>query len=139
MGQSSTGSEKSRQMSVPGEGSATRAGDGTPRVFIPPADILDSQEAIIVVLDMPGVTENQVDIHLERNTLTVSAQPALADSEGRAWQIREFGRKAFHRSFTLTDGVDSERITAQMRDGVLRVELPKSAETKPRKIAVKTQ
>jgi HSP20 family protein len=110
------------------------------RVFMPRADIYETPDAIIVFSDMPGVDEKNVDITLEKNVLTISGHvepPPLPSGVRLIYEEYEIGD--YLRAFTLSDEVDRDRIEASMKQGVLKVTLPKSTSAKTRKISVKAE
>jgi len=114
---------------------AERASDR--RVYRPLTDIYESEHGYHVVMDVPGVDKDSVDIKLERNQLTISGRSSFSlPREGLSRSYQEYEEGDFERSFTLGTGIDRDQVTAQARDGVLRVELPKAKESKPRTIEV---
>jgi len=108
----------------------------TRRTFVPVVDILETDKNIILVADMPGVDENSVDITLEKNVLSINGGVEEKTHEGHSLAYSEYRIGDFSRSFTLTDEIDKENIQAAVKDGVLRLTLPKAKPT-TRKIAVK--
>lgn len=92
-----------------------------------------------VHLDLPGVTADSIDISLERNVLTVTAERNWARQEGDQFYVSERRQGTFSRQVHLGDGLDSERIDADYRDGVLTLRIPLAEQAQPRKIAVKTE
>jgi HSP20 family molecular chaperone IbpA len=108
-------------------------------VYTPDVDIIERKDDIIVMADMPGVDENSVDITLEKNVLTIYGKvDAEIPEQHRLW-LSEYGIGDYQRTFTLSDEVDRNRIQATVKNGVLRLILPKAEEVKTRKIAVKTE
>lgn len=105
------------------------------RCYLPPTDIYETGEAIVLVADMPGVGAGGVAVELERGTLTISGEPAPAPE--RDALRREYEPGGYHRAFTVSDAVDAAKIQASMKDGVLTVVLPKAAPAKARRIQVK--
>ena len=104
-------------------------------------DAHEDPTRIVLVADLPGVEEKDVDIQVENNVLVIRgerrfAQPP-ADEKGESYHRYERVQGAFARSFTLPPTVDSERVTAELRAGVLEVTLPKKPEAQPRAIKVK--
>jgi HSP20 family protein len=106
--------------------------------FVPRADIYEAGEAITVVVDMPGVDETSVDIMLEDNVLTINGYVELLQPEGYSLAYAEYRVGDFERAFTLSDQIDRDGIEAVVKDGVLRLHLPKITEARIRKIAIKT-
>ena len=101
----------------------------------PAVDIYENADHILLVADLPGVTSDHVSIDLEKGELTLSAQRPTSQS-GTAHSV-EFGARDYYRRFLVPRGIDAEKISAELKQGVLRVTLPKSAALKPRKIEVK--
>ena len=105
--------------------------------FVPRADIYETQEAIVVVADMPGVDESSLDITLEKGVLTLNGAVEPETLEGYSLAYAEYHVGDYVRSFSLSDEIDQEAIEATLKDGVLRLTLPKITEVRTRKIAVK--
>ena len=104
--------------------------------FVPRADIYETAEAITVVTDMPGVDENSVDVTLDKDVLTINGYVEPMQPEGYTLAHAEYNVGDFERAFTLSDRIDRDGIEATVKDGVLRLVLPKIAEPKSRKIAI---
>jgi HSP20 family protein len=116
----------------PYEESQATAGSWSPLV-----DVFEDSEGITLKVELPEVDANDVDIQLEGNALTLRGERKLENvdkQEGYHRVERSYG--AFSRRFTLPSTVETGNVTAQSRDGVLRIFLPKKAETKPRQIKV---
>jgi HSP20 family protein len=106
----------------------------------PLVDVFEDQDGITLKVELPEVDPKDVEIQIEENRLTLKGERKLEKSEQREGYHRiERTYGAFSRSFTLPNTVDVEHITAQSKDGVLRVFLPKKAETKPRQIKVQVE
>jgi len=101
-------------------------------------DIREDQDHLYVEADLPGFKKDEVDITLENQTLTISAEhrPEAAEEKKGDWLLNERRYARFLRSFTLPPTVDESKVDAKLADGVLRVTLNKREETKPRKIQV---
>ncbi len=117
--------------------------DGRARtqLWLPPIDIYETDSAIVVEADLPGVHQENVDIQFDRNTLTLSGtRAATLPSKDKATQLRVFSAErlsgGFSRSIRLPEHVDAERIEATFADGVLTITVPKSSVALPRKIAI---
>ncbi|MBS3750401.1 MAG: Hsp20/alpha crystallin family protein [Anaerolineales bacterium] len=106
--------------------------------YLPQSDIFETEENYHLVLDMPGVEENSIDITLEKNTLTINGYTDVERPEGYSLARAEYNIGDYERSFRLTDQIDRENIEASYENGVLRLSLPKAEEAKARKIKVKT-
>ena len=109
------------------------------RCFVPKADIYEVDDTIVIVADMPGVDESSVDVKLEKNILTINGYVDAADREGYALTYAEYEAGDFQRSFKLSEEIDREKIEATIKDGVLRLFLPKSTEARTRTISVKAE
>lgn len=105
-------------------------------VYAPNVDILETEEEILLAVDMPGVDEKSVDIALEKNVLTIYGSVDLEIPEKFKPAREEYCTGDYERKFTISQDVDSQGIRASLKDGVLRVTLPKSDRAKTRKIAV---
>jgi HSP20 family protein len=107
------------------------------RVFVPVADIFESNEALTVVLEMPGVERERVDVKLDNSTLTIEGQINFTKYEGLQPVYTEYNVGDYARSFELSSDIDQTRISAELQDGVITVTLPKAEKAKPRKIEVR--
>lgn len=107
-------------------------------VFKPAIDIHETAEGFTVQADVPGVREQDVDVRFEEGTLTIRASVGSREQAGRRALVQEYGVGDFERSFRIGEGVDVERISAEIKDGVLTLRLPKAERIKPRKIEVRT-
>jgi HSP20 family protein len=117
----------------------TESGQRTgPRpVFVPPADIYETGDNIIVLAEMPGVAPDGVDITLERRVLTIRGRSAANDPAGYQRVYNEYADGDYERVFTLSENIDRDRIEATLKDGVLNLVLPKAETAKARKIELK--
>lgn len=106
------------------------------RTVPPRVDIYETDAAYVMLADMPGVAAAGLDVEAERDTLVIRGRvtrPATPPD------YQEFELTDYHRAFTLTEDLDTAGITAILRDGVLRVEIPKSKRVQPKKIPVRTE
>jgi HSP20 family protein len=124
-------------------GSAYRGGgqqqdeQGMSAMWTPLVDIYEDAEGITLKAEVPGVDPKDVEILVEGNTLTLKGERKLENEEKREGYHRiERTYGSFSRSFTLPSSVDAEHITATNKDGVLKIFLPKKAETKPRQVKI---
>lgn len=106
------------------------------RVFMPTTDIFEDEHALTVVMEMPGVTKDAVDINLKDRVVTVEGRVDFKKYDQMQPVYTEYNIGNFSRSFSLSNSIDQEKIRADMKDGVLTLTLPKAEESKPRKIAV---
>jgi HSP20 family molecular chaperone IbpA len=107
------------------------------RAYIPRVDIYETEDALFMLADMPGVDENSVDITLEKNVLSINGYVEPAQSDNYSLAYAEYGVGDYQRSFTLSDEIDRDKIEAIVQNGVLRLQLPKAGPAKTRKITVK--
>ncbi len=106
------------------------------RFYVPPTDVWETEDALTVVMEVPGVAREAVEIELKEDVLRVEARVDPARYDGLQPVHTEYGVGHWARAFALPDGVDRERIEARLEDGVLTLTLPKAAEAKPRRIAL---
>jgi HSP20 family molecular chaperone IbpA len=105
----------------------------------PRADIFETDTAFVILADMPGVGRDGIELVADKHTLVVRGRISRAPTNVDARQVehREFELADYHRTFTLTEDLDSDGITGTLQDGVLRVEVPKSPRVQPKKIPVR--
>jgi HSP20 family protein len=107
------------------------------RVFLPTADIYETQDALTVVLEMPGVEKSNVDVRVEDGILEVEGRLDLSKYQGLQPISTEYNIGHYSRSFQLSSRIDQNKIGAELKDGVLSLTLPKVEEAKPRSIEVR--
>jgi HSP20 family protein len=107
------------------------------RVFLPTADIYESNDALKVVLEMPGVDKSSVDIRVEDDVLKIEGRLDFSKYQGLQPLYTEYNVGHYSRSFRLSSKIDQNKIAAELKDGVLSLVLPKVEEAKPRTIQVK--
>jgi HSP20 family protein len=113
-------------------------GGREPSAFMPTFEVKETNETFLIKADLPGVDEKNLDINLHNGVLTVAGhRDAEERKEGEAFALYERQYGSFTRSFSLPDVADGERIEAKLDKGVLTLSIPKKAEAKPRKIAIK--
>lgn len=106
------------------------------RTYIPGVDIYETNDSLYLIADMPGTDESRVNITLEKDILTIEAGVDESIYGQRKATYIEYGIGDYYRQFTLSDEIDREKIEASMKDGVLKVVLPKAEPVKTRKIAI---
>ena len=106
------------------------------RFYVPQTDVYETEEALTVVMEMPGVDRKDVGVELKEGVLRVEGRIDFSKYGGMEPVYTEYNVGHYGRSFTLSDRVDQERIAAQLEDGVLTLTLPKTAEARPRRIAI---
>ena len=99
-------------------------------------DIYETDDALTVVMEIPGVEKKSVDVNIENDVLRVEGRIDFAKYEGLEPLYTEYNVGHFARSFTLSNKIDQQQITAQVDDGVLTLTLKKAKEAMPRKIAI---
>jgi HSP20 family molecular chaperone IbpA len=107
-------------------------------VFAPNIDISENDGKIELILDMPGTDRDSVEITVENNTLTIEGNCGIDAPEGYELVSREYNTGKYRRDFTLSNDVDSEKIKARSKNGVLHVTIPKREVKKPRKIKIQS-
>jgi len=103
----------------------------------PAVDIYETEDAVVITAELPGVNKEDVSIEVKGNILMLSGERCdvnTIDEENYYRKERCFG--TFHRAFTLRDPVDPNKIKAKFKDGILKIEIPKPAQEKPKKITV---
>jgi HSP20 family protein len=105
------------------------------RYVTPPVDIYETGEGLVVKADLPGVDKENLDVRVENNLLSIRGRATHAAPGDLIY--REYGLINFFRQFELNERVDQSKISADLKNGVLTLNLPKAEEAKPRKIDVK--
>jgi HSP20 family protein len=105
--------------------------------FVPPVDIYEDEHKLVLKLEIPGIRQEDLDVRMENTTLTVKGERSF-ESEGKEENFHRVERRygSFYRAFTVPNTVDPQSIRAEYDAGVLRLELQKRAESKPRQIKV---
>lgn len=106
------------------------------KVYVPLVDIIESEHVLQLISDMPGVDEQGVDVTIEKNILTITGKVSGDVPEGYKLSYEEYGIGDYERSFTLPNEIDRDAIQATMKDGLLRLTLPKVKQAVARKVAV---
>jgi HSP20 family protein len=104
--------------------------------WVPPVDVAETQDRILVRAELPGVKQEEIQIEFENGLLTIRGERRLEKQDGVTFHRVERTYGSFSRSFTLPRTVDAEKISAAYRDGVLEVEVPKKEEAKPKQIRI---
>ena len=106
------------------------------RVFVPAADIFETEQALTVILEMPGVSKDSVDVNVETDVLTIEVRVDFSNYDGLQPLYTEYNVGNYARSFQLSSKIEQDRISAELKDGVMMLVLPKAEKAKPRKINV---
>ena len=126
--------QKSEKAGVPTVPEQTRPG----AVYSPSVDIFETDNAITVFADMPGVKAEDLKIDLRESVLTLAGPVTEPGNAKESDILREYRTGTFFRQFTLSETIDQAKIDAKLIDGVLRLELPKVEKARPRQITVRT-
>ncbi len=106
-------------------------------VFNPAVDIFETERELTLLADLPGVKAENLKVDLKDNVLTLTADETPLEGSGEKDVIREYRTGTYYRQFSLSDTIDQSKIEAVLKDGVLRLTLPKVEAVTPRKIPVK--
>lgn len=106
------------------------------RTYVPHVDIFETDNALWLRADMPGVQEDSIEISVEKNVLSIEGWVALEDYQDQTPIYTEYRVGNYQRRFNLSGAIDSDKIHARLTDGVLELELPKAESAKPRRIAL---
>ncbi len=107
------------------------------RRFLPVTDIFETSDALKVILEMPGVDKESVDVRVENDVLTIEGQVDFTKYQGLTPLYTEYNVGNYARSFELSSKIDQERIGAELKNGVITLILPKAERAKSRKITVR--
>jgi len=106
------------------------------RQFLPVTDIFETEQALTLVVEMPGVNRDNVDVRVEDGVLTIDGRVDFTNYEGLQPLYTEYNVGDYMRTFQLSNKIDQNRINAQLKNGVMTLVLPKAEKAKPRKITV---
>ncbi len=108
--------------------------------FVPRVDVVERPESLVVLADMPGVSRDDVSVVLEKGVLTMDGE-VCPEEEGGGLTLhtQEYEVGHFHRAFEVGEGLDPSGVEASMKDGVLRLVIPKREDLKPHRIEIKGQ
>jgi HSP20 family molecular chaperone IbpA len=107
------------------------------KVFSPAVDIMETKNDLRLFADMPGVDQKSINITVDQGVLTIQGNVDTEPIEGYELDYQEYDVGDYQRTFTLTDSVDQDKISANFNNGVLELTLPKAEEAKPKKIDIK--
>ena len=106
------------------------------RTVVPPVDVFEDESSITLLADLPGVARDQLHVRVDGESLVLEATASTVGPENLELVYGELQCPAYRRQFTLSRELDTQRIEAQLRDGVLRLTIPKAEEARPRRIQV---
>lgn len=123
-----------KQVNEHGEAERTRSR----QVYIPQVDIRESETAITLFVDMPGVADDGVDITIEKNVLTIKGTVPQDDLAGYSPAFSEYGLGDYERTFSISNEIDRDKVEAVLRNGVLKLVLPKAKHAMSHKVTVRS-
>ncbi|MDQ2695665.1 MAG: Hsp20/alpha crystallin family protein [Pseudomonadota bacterium] len=106
------------------------------QVLLPPVDVFEDEKGITLTADLPGVSNDRLNLRVEQDTLFIEGEAVLETPEAMTALYAEIRNPTFRRSFVLSSELDAEAIQANLKDGVLTVHLPRREAFKPRRIQV---
>jgi len=124
-----------KQAATRSQGEKSLATRDETRYIAPPVDIFETDDALMVVVDLPGVNRDEVDVRVEDSVLTIKGKSDYSQPANLV--LGEFNLQGYYRQFQLSDEVDQDKISAESKNGVLTIRLPKAEKSKPRQIKVK--
>lgn len=107
------------------------------RVYVPKVDIFSKDDGVVILAELPGIDENDLDINLEKKVLTINGYVSPDEPEGYELAYSEYNVGDYQRSFTLPDEIDTDNIEASISNGILRLFLQRAPEAQAKKITVK--
>lgn len=121
---------------APAEGTQQQQQRQQQPFVVPPVDVYENDATITLLADLPGVSRENLHVRVDGETLVLEAAATTSGPENMALVYGEAQCPAYRRQFTLSRELDTTRIEAQLRDGVLRLTIPKAEEARPRRIQV---
>ncbi len=132
------------QTTAPASGAATAAAGQEDRrsrysdaALTPPVDVIEDAGGITLYADLPGVSRDKLNLQVESDTLTIEAESDLSVPQGLASHHTEVGLARFRRVFTLSKELDTEKVSAELAQGVLKLRIPKAEHAQPRRIDIR--
>ena len=116
-------------------------GDATARIWVPALDVVERRDAYVVIAELPGVQQSKVELTFEQNVLTIRGEKSSVLDPSKDGELRIYAAErvagVFERAIRLPEFVDSNKITAELRDGLLTVTIPKASTAQARKIEIR--
>ncbi len=106
------------------------------KYYVPYTDIFENEDALVVVMEIPGVERDDLTVNVENSTLTIEGRVNFSKYDDLKPVYTEYNIGHYSRSFSVSNKIDRDGITAKVEDGVLTLTLPKAQEAKPRRITV---
>ncbi len=128
-----------QNMQTRGGTDVQRQESGAEIVLRPPVDICENAEGITLEADVPGISKDSLNIQVDRDTLRVEGNINVEVPEGMKALHADVRSTCYRRSFTLSRELETDKLAANLKDGVLRIQIPKRAEVRPRKIEVQAR
>jgi HSP20 family molecular chaperone IbpA len=116
----------------------TEAARAEERFRAPAVDIYETEDGVVLLADMPGVTDDGLDVSVDEGVLTMTGQVRREDDMSTAGVLREYEPLSFRRVFSLSSDLSTEGIEGRIKDGVLRLTIPKAEEAKVKRIQIKS-
>jgi HSP20 family protein len=129
---------ETRDVSKQEAGSAQDLKQQEQQAILPAVDIFENESGITVQADMPGVSKDRLDVHIDSDTLSIEGRAVIPMPEGMDALHADIRSTHYQRSFSLSRELDTDRIEAGLKDGVLTLRIPKREEHRPRRIEVQT-
>jgi HSP20 family molecular chaperone IbpA len=126
--------DKSKELSETKQGTK----DQDPAIR-PPVDIFEDEKGITLLADMPGVSKERLEIEIDKDTLSIEGEAAIPMAQGMEALYADVQSTRYQRSFSLSSELDGEKANANLKDGVLTLQIPKRAQFQPRKIEVRVE
>lgn len=104
--------------------------------LLPPVDVIEDPTGITLYADLPGVPRDKLDLRVQADQLVIEAELVIALPQGMAPSHAEVQVSRYRRTFTLSNELDADKVSAELSHGVLQVRIPKAAHAQPRRIAV---
>lgn len=105
-------------------------------VLLPPVDVIENGTGIILYADLPGVSKDTLNVRVEADTLTIEGRLSLAVPQGLEVSHAEVSLPGYRRTFTLSRELDTTKVSAEFKQGLLTLRIPKAEYTQPRKVAI---
>src|SRR5664279_2138283 len=115
---------------------ATKSEEGREAVLMPPVDVLEDSAGITLYADLPGVTRDALHVRVEDDTLFIEGDLGLKLPEDMESSHAEVGLPRYRRLFKLSKELDTEKVSAELKQGVLKLRIPKAAHAQPKRIQV---
>jgi HSP20 family protein len=129
---------ETRDVSKQEAGSAQDLKQQEQQAILPAVDIFENESGITVQADMPGVSKDRLDVHIDSDTLSIEGRAVIPMPEGMDALHADIRSTHYQRSFSLSRELDTDRIEAGLKDGVLTLRIPKREEHRPRRIEMQT-